>query len=176
MIGTDLSWPMLQAAVARDAGGRLHLVAAPMDALPFGDRSFDLVVAHGIWNLARSGGEFRRATREAARVSAPNARLFLFTFSRRTLGEDARPIAGESFVFTQFSGQPQVFLTVEQLITELRDVGFAADRDLPVRELNVPPALSEGRRRTPRVEGPTGQVRIGGAPVIFEAGFRFVGA
>jgi len=161
VVGTDLSWPMLAAAKARDAGGRLWLAIAPMDALPIRDRSIDLIVAHGIWNLARSGGEFRRAVREAARVAASDARLFVFTFSRTTLGEDAQPIDGESFVFTQFSGQPQVFLTRQQLEHELRQAGFAADQDLLLRELNVPPP---------------GQLRMGGAPVIFEAGFRFTGA
>lgn len=159
--GTDLSWPMLAAAQAREAGGRLRLVAAPMDALPFRDRCVDLVVAHGIWNLAQSGGEFRQAIHEAARVSAASARLFVFTFSRRTLAEDARPVAGETFVFTQFSGHPQVFLTRGQLFEELRGAGFAEDPDLPLRELNAPPP---------------GQFRMGGAPVIFEAGFRFTGA
>ena len=67
---------------------------------------------------------------------------------------------GEAFVFTQFSGSPQVFLTRDQLFEELRQAGFEADPDLPLRELNVPPP---------------GQVRMGGAPVIFEAGFRFLG-
>jgi len=161
VLGTDLSWPMLVAATARDAGGSLRLVVSPMDTLPVRDRCIDLVIAHGIWNLARSGGEFRRAIREAARVAAPEARLFVFTFSRTTLPPDAQPVVGEAFVFTQFSGSPQVFLTREQLFDELRQTGFEADRDLPVRELNVPPP---------------GQVRMGGAPVIFEAGFRFIGA
>ena len=85
----------------------------------------------------------------------------MFTFSRTTLRADAQPIEGEAFVFTQFSGRPQVFLTRDQLIDELGEVGFDADRDLPVRELNVPAP---------------GQFQMGGAPVIFEAGFRFVGA
>jgi len=160
VLGTDLSWPMLVAAKARDAGGRLRLAVSPMDALPVRDRSIDLVIAHGIWNLAKSSDEFRCAIREAARVAARDARLFVFTFSRTTLPPDAQPVAGEAFVFTQFSGHPQVFLTLDQLVEELHLVGFEADRDLPLRELNVPPP---------------GQVRMGGAPVIFEAGFRFAG-
>jgi hypothetical protein len=151
---------MLSAAAARDAGGRLRVIEATMDDLPVSSRSIDLVLAHGIWNLARSGDEFRRAVREASRVAAPDSRLFVFTFSRTTLPVDAQPLADEAFVFTQFSGQPQVFLTGDQLFDELRQSGFAADRDLPLRELNVPPP----------------GVRMGGAPVIFEAGFRFVGA
>ena len=160
VIGTDLSWPMLQAAAGRGAS-RLQLSLAPMDALPVADRRFDLLIAHGIWNLAQSGAEFRRAVREAARVAAPAARLFVFTFSRRTLDAAARPIDGETFVFTQFSGSPQVFLTRDYLLAELARAGFSADPDLPLRELNVPPP---------------GQTRMGGAPVIFEGGFIFFGA
>lgn len=158
---TDLSWPMIQAARARDAAGRLQLALAPMDALPILDRSIDLIIAHGIWNLARSGTEFRRALRETARVAAPHARLFVFTFSRHTLPPEAHPVAAETFVFTRFSGEPQVFLTKEQLIDELRQAGFDPDPELPLRELNLPPP---------------GQMRLGGPPVIFEGGFRFSGA
>jgi SAM-dependent methyltransferase len=156
VVGTDLSRPMLDAASKRDAGGRLRLLLAAMDRLPIRDGSADLVIAHGIWNLARSSDEFRAAVREAARAAARPARLFVFTFSRRTLPPAARPVAGESFVFTQFSGQPQVFLTADQLICELHDAGFDPDPDLPLRELNLPPP---------------GQVRMGGAPVIYEGGF-----
>ena len=160
VLGIDLSWPMLSAAAARDADGRLRLAQAPMHALPVRDRSFDLIVAHGIWNLARSGAEFRLALREAARAAAPGAALFVFTFSRHTLPADAAAVAGESFVFTQFSGTPQVFLTEPQLREELREVGFDADPGQPLREHNLPPP---------------GQVLLGGTPVIYEAGFRLHG-
>jgi hypothetical protein len=68
---------------------------------------------------------------------------------------------GERYVFTQFSGQPQVFLTGDQLADELAAVGFIADTALPMRELNLPPL---------------GQKRIGGPPVILECGFQFAGA
>ena len=37
------------------------------------------------------------------------------------------PVAGEPFVFTQFSGQPQCFLTESQLVSELGIVGFTPD-------------------------------------------------
>jgi SAM-dependent methyltransferase len=69
--GIDLSWPMLDAAArrARDGppGDRLRLVLAPMDVLPLRDRSCDLVIAHGIWNLSgvqpsTAGGARRRST------------------------------------------------------------------------------------------------------------------
>jgi SAM-dependent methyltransferase len=156
VVGLDRSRPMLDAAAARHAKGRLFLIEAEMNKLPLPSRSVDLIVAHGIWNLARSGSEFRAALAEAGRIAAHGAAGFVFTFSRRTLPDSAVPIDGESFVFTNFSGEPQVFLTLEQLLVEMRAAGFEPDPSFPIRELNLPAA---------------GQTRIGGAPVIFEAAF-----
>ena len=162
ILGTDLSQPMLTAAIARAAAepvrGRVDVVLAPMDHLPARSRSVDLVIAHGIWNLARSGAEFRRAVREAARVTREGAALFVFTFSRHTLPADALPVTGETFVFTQFSGQPQVFLTESQLLAEMRDAGFERDVDLAVTEYNRPAP---------------GPLRSLSGPVIYEAAFRY---
>jgi ubiquinone/menaquinone biosynthesis C-methylase UbiE len=157
--GTDLSAAMLTAAAARlqaeAVSDRCTLVLAAMDSLPFAADSFDFIVAHGIWNLARSGREFRQAVREAARVARPGAPLFVFTFSRHTLPAAAEPIPGELFVYTQFSGQPQCFLTAAQLVAEMQAAGFAADPSHPLRELNRP----------------HGSLRAGG-PVIYEGVFR----
>jgi SAM-dependent methyltransferase len=164
VVGLDLSWPMLSAAAprARDEGlaGRLHLILAPMDDLPVRDRSFDLVIAHGIWNLARSAAEFRRALREAARVARPGAALFVFTFSRHTFPPAIEPVVGEPFVFTQFSGRPQCFLTEAQLVSELAAAGFALDPGVPLTEYNRPRP---------------GALPTGTVPVIYEAAFRYTG-
>jgi SAM-dependent methyltransferase len=161
--GADLSLPMVTAAAARvaaaDLGTRAHMLLAPMDRLPFVEASFDFIVAHGIWNLARSGDEFRRAVDEAARVARPGCALFLFTFSRHTLTAHAEPLPGESFVFTQFSGQPQCFLTEEQILAELGARGFAPDARLPLHELNLPSR---------------GAIHTSTAPVIYEGLFRRV--
>src|SRR3954454_4920090 len=117
--GTDLSWPMLTSAAARareeQLVDRFHGMLAPMEALPVRDRSCDLVIAHGIWNLARSSVEFRRAVDEAARGAKPGAPLFVFPFPRNPVPAGDSPVAGEPFVFTEFSGQPQCFLTESQL-------------------------------------------------------------
>ena len=160
VVGTDLSWPMLTAAAERakrlNGPGQLDVVLAPMDGVPLSDATFDLVIAHGIWNLARSAAEFRRAVSEAARVARPGALLFVFTFSRNTFAADVAPVPGEPFVFTQFSGQPQCFLTDAQLVAELAAVGFALDPRVPLTEYNRP---ASGARH-------------GGAPVIYEALFR----
>jgi len=164
VLGVDLSRPMIEAAAERvereGVSDRVELALGPMDAIPAGSHSIDLIVAHGIWNLARSGTEFRQAVREAARVARPAAALFVFTFSRRTLAETAEPIPGETFVYTQFSGQPQVFLTAEQLVVELGAAGFVPDPAVPLTEHNVPPP---------------GSIRTTGGPVIYEAAFRFTG-
>jgi ubiquinone/menaquinone biosynthesis C-methylase UbiE len=154
---------MLTAAAARVAdhslGSRLQLLLAPMDHLPLASNSFDFVVAHGVWNLARSANEFRGAVKEAARVARPGAGLFLFAFSRNTLPDTAEPVSGETFVFTQFSGQPQCFLTAEQLVLEMGAAGFSLDPTVPLREHN--------RRQ--------GALRTSGAPVIYEGLFRLGG-
>ncbi|HYM23745.1 MAG TPA: methyltransferase domain-containing protein [Vicinamibacterales bacterium] len=166
VVGTDLSWPMIAAAAERAREERLEqrlrLALAPMEAIPVRDRSVDLIVAHGIWNLARSAAQFRQAVAEAARVARPGAGLFVFTFSRHTLPPDAEPVGvhgspgGEPFIFTQFSGEPQCFLTEGQLMEEMRRAGFAQDPSVPLREYNRPAA---------------GTLRTGG-PVIWEAAFR----
>ena len=163
VVGVDLSSPLLAAAARRvepeAPSSRLDLVLAPMAPLPFAARTFDFVVAHGIWNLARSGEEFRRGVREAARVAKPDAPLFVFTFSRHTLPDSVAPLPGETFVFTQFSGQPQCFLTADQLVAEMAAAGFTPDAAFPLKELN----------RTP------GRLQTGGPPVIYEGVFRRAG-
>jgi len=161
VVGIDLSRPMLRNAAERarqeQLGGRLHWILAPMDAIPARDRSFDLVIAHGIWNLARSAAEFRRALDEAARVAKPGAGMFVFTFSRNTFPPQTVPAPGESFVFTQFSGQPQCFLSEDQLVSELGAAGFALEPAVPLTEYNRPRQ---------------GTIPSGTPPVIYEAGFR----
>jgi SAM-dependent methyltransferase len=163
VVGTDLASPMLAAAQRRVSGEtRLNvaLVRAPMTPLPFRDATFDLIVAHGIWNLARSGAAFRGAVADAARVARPGAGLFLFTFSRHTLPDDAMPDPGESFVFSSWNGEPQCFLTEAQIVDELARAGFVRDRDVPLTEYNRPTA---------------GTIRAGG-PVIYEGTFTRIAA
>jgi ubiquinone/menaquinone biosynthesis C-methylase UbiE len=158
----DLSWPMLRAAVERarveSVTRHLQVLSAPMECLPVRSAAMDFVVAHGIWNLARSTAQFRAAVREAARVCRPGAALFVFTFSRTTLPPDVTPVNGEDFVFTQFSSEPQCFLTADQLVSELEAAGFVLDPAVALTEHNRPPA---------------GAMRVGGPPVIYEGTFRY---
>lgn len=161
VIGIDLSMPMLTAAMERaraaETRRRCRFVLSTMGQLPIANGSCDLVIAHGIWNLARSAAEFRLGIREAARVSRPGAALFVFTFSRSTLASDAQPVHGEPFVYTAFSSEPQVFLTRAQLIEECAGGGFVPDPVLPLEELN---------RRRP------GMLAAAGSPVIWQGVFR----
>lgn len=161
VLGTDLSWPMLRAGAERaraaNVSDRTAWTLAPMERIPAGDDTVDLVVAHGIWNLAPSARVFRAAVAEAARVARPGAGLFVFTFSRATLPREASPVDGEPFVFTQFSGLPQCFLTYDELREELASVGFTPDPSIPVTEYNRPAP---------------GALRPGGPPVIWECAFR----
>jgi hypothetical protein len=60
-------------------------------------------------------------------------------------------------VFTQFSGEPQCFLTEAQLLDELAAHGFAPDPHEGLSELNLP---RPGALQTSR------------APVIYEGVFR----
>jgi SAM-dependent methyltransferase len=172
VLGIDLSMPMLEAAAlrARDEGlgHSVTLALAPMEALPVPEAVFDLVVAHGIWNLAPSAAVFRRAVREAARVARPGAGLFVFTFSRNTIPPEVDPVPGEPFVFTQFSGAPQCFLTEQQLIDELDAAGFTLDPGVPVTEYNRPRAGAVRLRPSGAPAKETG----GSPPVIYEAAFR----
>ena len=142
VIGTDLAWPMLEAGRRRaegaGVGSRVAFVRAPMDHLPLRNASVDLAVAHGIWNLARSSAEFRRAIAEAARVARPGAGLF---------------------VFTQFAGEPQCFLTEEELTGELLLAGFDKDSPGPLTEYNRPVP---------------GRTLTHSGPVIYEGMFRAV--
>lgn len=161
VVAADLSAPMIEAAQARilatPARPAVDLVLAPMSPLPFADGTFDLIVAHGVWNLATSGAAFRNAIEEAGRVARTGAGLFLFTFSRRTLAASARPDPDESFVFSCWNGEPQCFLDETELLNELGRAGFERDTPGPLTEYNVMPA-SKLRTR-------------GGPPVIYEGTF-----
>ena len=158
VLGLDLSDPMLEAAQHRAEKSQLtdraRFQSAPMDQLPVADDSFDFIVAHGIWNLAGSSTMFRQAVREAARAARSGAPLFVYTFSRNALPPEACSVDGETFIFTQRSGQSQCFLTAKQLVEEMKAAGFEQEPDAPITEYpQIPgrpkPAILEGLfRRT----------------------------
>ena len=162
MVGCDLVPPMLSAAreraIAQGVGARVHLVRARWTALPLRSAAFDLVIAHGIWNLARSRDRVparRRARPRASPGRAPRSS------SSPSPGDPAarraEPVAGEPFVFTQFSGEPQCFLTEHELLDELAAAGFRRD---------PPGALAEHNKPRP------GHTLGRSGPVILEGTFR----
>ena len=148
--GTALDAILTRRLQTGDAGGHMRRALDRFPSRPIADR---------IWNLSRSMAELRRAIGEASRIAAPGAGLFVFTFSRSTLPPDASCVPGEPFIYTQFSGQPQCFLTREQLTDELALAGFVPDGAVAFAEHNLPPANAVHAVR---------------APVILEAGFRRV--
>jgi ubiquinone/menaquinone biosynthesis C-methylase UbiE len=131
VIGIDLSVPMLTAALARaeSESVTLRVARADMQRLPIADRSCDVIVAHGIWNLAASDDVRQEAMREAARVARASAALFVYTFVR------------------------------DDLVASLEAAGFVPDAMLPLHVINPrqagrtylsgPPPIHEGlfRRR-----------------------------
>lgn len=73
-VGIDSSQAMLAHGfrAARAAAGRVAFFAADVEALPFGDGTFDVVVSNGVLNLALDKDA---AFREIARVLRPGGRL-----------------------------------------------------------------------------------------------------
>lgn len=149
----DLSIPMIRAAqIKRQQEAPLdsiQLAISPMAPLPFRDKQFDLIIAHGIWNLSTSDAEFRSGVAEAARVAKPGAGLFLFTFSRHTIPDNAPSVTGQKYIFTQFGDEPQCFLREEEIIHELLEVGFACDITGPITEYNCPSPPFDKVQRPP---------------------------
>lgn len=157
--GIDLSAAMIGAARDRaraEGAARCLLSLASMTALPIRGEALDLVVAHGIWNLATRDDELRMAMAEAARVAKAGARLFVYTFARASLPASTQPVAGQQYVFRGSTGAEQCFLTSEQLVAELARTGFVPDLTLPPVEHNAP--------------GP-GAVQLTNSPVFLEAAF-----
>ena len=160
MVGIDASRPMLEAAagvITNGTSGRVQLVAASMDSLPLPSAAFDLVIAHGIWNLAQSDEEFRMAIRESSRALKPGGALFVATFSRQTLPLHACATPRNRFTFNDFAATPQCFVTERELLEELDIVGMVPDPAVPLVEHNRPLP---------------GRLRVRSAPVIYEGGFR----
>lgn len=163
VVGVDLAWPMLAAAARRsrqelDAGRALRLARSGVDRIGLRAASFDLLVAHGIWNLSRSDAELHAAIAEAARLAAPGAGLFVFTFSRGSLPPEARPVAGERFVFDGPPGGRFCYLAPADLERELAAAGFTPDPSVEMTEHNRPSFAGS---------------HLGGPPAILEAAFRF---
>lgn len=110
IVGVDLSSGML--AVARSQAGERTLdnttfSRADVASLPFGERSFDVVVAAGLFPNVN---DHLAVLRELGRVASPEARLIIVEFDRAAMGPALRLFFGVmilgyrsiSFIFRRF--------------------------------------------------------------------------
>lgn len=149
--GVDRSQPMLDAAQAqaeeRGAGCSCRFLRGEMDQLPVGDRLFDLVVAHGVWNLAESDDQFLAAVTEAGRVARAAASLFVFTFAQ--LGPPSPSPRAPRFALGA-NGVTHCFASESDLDQLLGSLGFVRPPGRPltlyneVRRPGGPPPIYEG--------------------------------
>ncbi len=116
-------------AAVLDEGEALRRVQrARMDALPFTDDEFDLVLSLGVLHIAGSWAEWSRAADEAARVLRPGGLLLLseFTPETRPSGETLAAVPGEPHVFEGFSRGRAVLIEPPTLDAELGRRGLRA--------------------------------------------------
>lgn len=146
LTGIDSSPPMLEAARQRafEAGveEQCEFRLGTMERLDVPPASFDLVVAQGVWNLATSDLQLVAAVAAAAQAARAGAGLFVFTFSRHTLAADIQPLPGQRQIYDRFSGQPQAFLTADELDRLLASSGFVREEAGPLTEYNRPASLA----------------------------------
>lgn len=121
-IGVDVSPALL--ALGKDevkrAGlhRRIEFAEAPATALPFADRSFDVVLtSHVIKHL--DDGALLQAFREVSRVIKPGGRFLIWEFKKS-------PLSAPLFISARASGLPPAFtLRSEQQLTDaLQTAGF----------------------------------------------------
>lgn len=111
-----------------EAGERVR-VGRMDDLASFGDHSFDLVVALGVYHSAGSMAEWERAVAETARVLKAHGRVLVNSFTPEVdlTGEGVRPVAGEPGVYEGVAGARGVLLDANAL-----DAGMARHGLLPV--------------------------------------------
>ncbi len=138
IVGSDFAAPMLERAreKSRRAGQRALFLAADSLALPFADRSFDLVTAaFGFRNLAN----YEHGLREIARVLRPGGELGILEFSepdhaliaplyrfyfKKILPRVGGAISGSSAAYTYLPGSVAKFPQPEELSAWIERAGF----------------------------------------------------
>lgn len=101
---------------SQEASRRVHLCR--MDELGrFASRSFDLVVALGIYHSADDEARWDRAMNETVRVLAPAGQVLVATFSPRSrpTGEDLKAVPGSPHMYAGFASGPLFLLEAEEL-------------------------------------------------------------
>lgn len=128
------------AAAERVRLGRMDdLSAFPAD-------SFNLVVALGIFQSARTRTEWDRSVSETARILVPGGTLLVAHFTPRTdiTGEGVHPVPGESHVYDGFSAGRMVLFEASALDAAMARHGLTPL--VPSTTIEVP--LDAGRRVT----------------------------
>ena len=126
--GIDVSAGMVDAACARLPGAAEHLSVGSIEALPFEDASFDLVLATGVIEYVdarRAVGELVRVARAGGRViaSIPNPRAPYGVWRRRVVHPATRVLRrGETGISHQRDP-----LTPAQFATLLREAGLTIE-------------------------------------------------
>jgi SAM-dependent methyltransferase len=98
-----------------------------IDDLSFAaDRSFDLMVALGIFQVAQTDDEWERALAEAARVLRPGGRALVSNFAPGTgpLDTPPRKVEGTRLVYEGFRAGPTCLLTAAEVDAEFRRIGL----------------------------------------------------
>jgi SAM-dependent methyltransferase len=124
--GIDRSPAMLEAArqgaLRAGVSERCRFLPGDMDSFEAGEGKFDLVVAHGVWNLADSDEVFLQAVARAGRAARGGASLFVFTFAR--VGSTPPVPLGSRFAVPLTDGSSRCYLTEAQLDEVLADHKF----------------------------------------------------
>ena len=153
-VGTDVASPMLEAARGRVADGAFAAgspsSARRWTACPCGTRASTSSSRTASGTSRDPRPSSAGAIGEATRVARPGAGLFVFTFSRATLPPEDEPMPGETFVFTQFAGEPQCFLTEEELVARAPPRGVREGPAGAAHRVQPPGARSHPHPRRPR--------------------------
>lgn len=93
LVATDFDPEMVELSQRRLSrfGSSVSVQTADATSLPFGDNSFDLVISVIVWHHV---GDWRKATREAARVLRPSGNLLIADiYGHHSVGPLSRALA-----------------------------------------------------------------------------------
>jgi len=93
-----------------------RFVAAPVEAMPFPDASFDFVICNAVLHFARDDAHFRAMVADIARVLRPGGLFFARLMGTVGVEHLARPLGGGRFLMP---GGVEAFLANEALLHRL---------------------------------------------------------
>ncbi len=109
------------ASLGREDAERRVTLGAMEDLGRFPPRSFDLVVALGLYHNSTCREQWDRALAETARVLKAGGLLLVANFTPRTdpKGSGVKPVAGEPHVYEGFDAGPVFLLEADELDEEM---------------------------------------------------------